>query len=66
MDQQQQPTEKDITKNWVSSSRYLWYLSVFAIVTMVLGGCYSLYKHRYKGKPEAEVPTSSHYTPEYK
>ncbi len=64
--QEHEVQPKDIAKNKVSTSRYIWYLSVFCIVTMVLGGCYSLYKHRYKGKPDVEVPASSLYTPEYK
>lgn len=66
MDHQEQSFEKDITKSMVGTSRFFWYLSVFAIVAMTLGGCYSLYKHRYKGTPEVEVNSSSNYKPEYK
>lgn len=58
--------EKDIRTNWVTSSRFLFYVHVFCIVSFVLGGCYKLYNHRYKGKPEVEVQKSSQYTPEYK
>ena len=42
-------SEKDFTHNWVYSSVFLFYLQVFCIVAFVFGGCYSLYKHRYKG-----------------
>lgn len=59
-------SEKDITTNWVSSSRFLFYLQVFCILAFVLGGCYKLYNHRYGGKPDVEVQKSSQYTPEYK
>ena len=45
-------TEKDFTKNWVNSSRFLFYLQVFCILAFVLGGCYRLYNQRYAGKPE--------------
>jgi len=62
----QESTNKDFTKNWVNSSRFLFYLQVFCILSFVLGGCYKLYKSRYKGNPEIEVQSSSKYVPEYK
>jgi len=58
--------ERDITTNWVSSSRFLFYLQVFCILAFVLGGCYKLYNHRYAGKPDVEVQKSAQFTPEYK
>ena len=58
--------EKDFTKNWVNSSRFLFYLQVFCILAFVLGGCFRMYNQRYKGKPEAEVQGSSKFKPEYK
>ena len=58
--------DRDFTHNWVSSSAFLFYLTVFCIVAFTLGGCYKLYQHRYKGKPEVAVPESSLYTPKYK
>ncbi len=60
------PTEKDFTKNWVNSSRFLFYLQVFCTLAFLLGGCYRLYNQRYKGKPDVEVQKSSQYKPEYK
>ncbi len=59
-------THKDFSHNWVSSSRFLWFCQVFVIIAFVLGGCYSLYANRYKGKPKVEVPESSLYNPKYK
>jgi len=44
-------THKDFGHNWVSSSRFIWFCQVFLIIAFVLGGCYSLYENRYKGKP---------------
>jgi hypothetical protein len=58
--------KKDFSRNWVSSSRFLFYVQIFCIMAFVLGGCYRLYKFSYKGKPEVEVPTSTEYTPKYK
>jgi hypothetical protein len=58
--------QKDFSKNWVNSSRFLFYLQVFCILSFVLGGCFSMYNHRYKGKPDVEVQSSSKYKPEYK
>ena len=46
------PKLKDISYNWVNSSVFLFYLEVFCIVALLLGGCYGLYMHRYKGKPK--------------
>lgn len=69
MDQHQeieQVKSKDFKASWVDSSVFLFYLQVFCLVAFVTGGCYSLYKHSYKGKPEVNVPSSTHYTPEYK
>jgi hypothetical protein len=59
-------SEKDFKKNWVNSSRFLFYLQVFCIVAFIFGGCYKLYDQRYKGTPDVKVPTSTKYTPEYK
>lgn len=58
--------DKDFKRNWVNSSSFLFYLQVFCVMAFVLGGCYNLYKHRYKGKPEVTIQPSTKYTPEYK
>jgi hypothetical protein len=57
--------DKDFTRNWVNSSVFLFYLQVFCILAFVVGGSYSLYKNRYKGKPEVEIQSSTLYTPQY-
>jgi hypothetical protein len=59
-------TNKDFTKNWVNSSRFLFYLQVFCTLAFVLGGCYRLYNQRYAGKPDIEIQSSTTYKPEYK
>jgi len=64
--QDKDPREKDIKHSWVNSSVFLFYLQVFCIIAFVTGGCYSLYQHRYKGKPKVEVPANTQYTPQYK
>jgi hypothetical protein len=58
--------QKDFTKNWVNSSRFLFYLQVFCILSFVLGGCFQMYNQRYKGTPAVEVQSSSKFKPEYK
>jgi hypothetical protein len=55
----------DFTRNWVVSSRFLFYVQLFCLVAFVLGGCYNLYSYRYKGKPQVEVPSSTLYDPKY-
>lgn len=58
--------QKDFKYNWVNSSRFLFYVHIFTILSLVLGGCYKMYEHRYKGTPEVEVPDNTLYTPKYK
>ncbi len=58
--------EKDFGYNWVHSSSFLFYLQVLLIVALVIGGSYSLFKHRYKGRPDVTVPDNTLYTPKYK
>ena len=58
--------KKEFGYNWVNSSRFIFYLSVFCIIASSFGSCYKLYVDRYKGKPDVEVPGSTQYTPEYK
>jgi len=60
------PKLKDFAYSWVNSSVFLFYLQVFCIVALVIGGSYALYAHRYKGKPEVSVPGNTLYTPQYK
>ena len=57
---------KDFAHNWVSSSRFLFFCQVFLLVAFLLGGCYGLYAHRYKGKPDVAVPENTQYNPKYK
>lgn len=59
-------THKDVRHSWVSTSRFLWFCQVFLVIAFVLGGCYALYTHRYKGKPEVNVPENTQYNPQYK
>jgi hypothetical protein len=58
--------KQDFGRNWVSSSRFLFHVQLFAFMAFVLGGCYGLYSMKYKGKPKVEVPESTQYTPKYK
>lgn len=57
---------KDVTTSWVSTSRFIFYLSVVATLAFCLAMCYGLYVHRYKGKPKVNVPSSTLYNPTYK
>lgn len=60
------PKLKDFAYSWVNSSVFLFYLQVFCIIALVVGGSYGLWSMRYKGKPSVEVPGNTLYTPEYK
>ena len=58
--------EQDIAHNWVSTSRFIWLCQILLIVAFILGGCYGLYTHHYKGKPDVAVPDNTLYNPKYK
>ncbi len=58
--------DKDIAHNWVSSSRFLFYCQLVIFAALILGGCYTMYKHRYTGKPNVETPGNTLYNPQYK
>ncbi len=60
------PVDRDFTKNWVNSSRFLFYLQVLITVAFLVGGSYYLYQKRYMGTPEVKVPDNTLYTPKYK
>ena len=59
--------DRDFTHNWVSSSAFLFYLSVFCIMAFFFGSCYRLYNQRYEnnGPAKVTVQESSLYTPKY-
>jgi hypothetical protein len=59
-------TGKDVAHNWVSTSRFLFICQVFLVIAFLFGGCYNLYQHRWKGKPEVHVPDNTLYNPKYK
>jgi hypothetical protein len=59
-------SSKDISSNWISTSRFLFYISIGITIAFFLGMCFGLYAHRYKGKPDVEVPSSTLYDPVYK
>ena len=61
--------DRDFTHNWVSSSAFIFYLSIATLIAFMFGACYKLYTNRYeKSGPRQEivVQPSSKFTPEYK
>ena len=59
--------DRDFTHNWVSSSAFLFYLSVFCIVAFLFGSCAKLYTERFDRKTyDVTVPESTQYSPVYK
>jgi hypothetical protein len=57
---------KDFSRDWVASSRTIFYVTFFALTAFVFGASVRLYQQRYKGKPDIEIQGSTKYTPEYK
>jgi hypothetical protein len=64
-DLHQPEASKDINSNWVTSSRFLFYVTLFSILALVVGNCSKVFTSGFK-KPNPEVQTSSQYKPEYK
>ncbi len=64
-DLQQIEAQKDIATNWVTSSRFFFYVTVFSLLALVVGNCSKVFSSGFK-KPTVEVNTSSQYKPEYK
>jgi hypothetical protein len=58
--------DQDFAHNWVSSSRFIFRLQLFAVVAIILSACVAQYQHRYKGKPKVNVPENTLYNPKYK
>ncbi len=63
----QKVQDRDFTHSWVSSSAFLFYLSVFCLVAFFFGACSKLYDRRYENSRvnEVKVPESTLYTPKY-
>lgn len=63
----QKVQDRDFTHNWVSSSAFIFYLSVFCLLAFSFGSCYKLYNKRFENsRPEnVVVQGSSLYTPKY-
>lgn len=65
----QKVQDRDFTHNWVSSSAFIFYLSIATLVAFAFGTCYQLYTKRFeKSGPQQEivVQPSSKFVPEYK
>jgi len=61
----QKVQDRDFTHNWVSSSAFLFYLSIFCLLVFFLGSCYRLYRERYE-RLDVTIQESTQYTPKYK
>lgn len=57
--------DRDFTHNWVSSSAFLFYLSVFCLLAFLLGTCTKLYTERFE-QEKVTIQESTKYTPVYK
>jgi hypothetical protein len=65
----QKVQDRDFTHNWVSSSAFIFYLSIATLIAFAFGTCYQLYTKRFDNsgpRHEIVVQPSSKFTPEYK
>lgn len=58
--------DREFGKNWVTSSRFMFYMQVVALTAFMAGCSGYMYSYRYKGKPKVKVPENTLYTPKYK
>lgn len=63
----QKVQDRDFTHSWVSSSAFIFYLSVFCLLAFFLGSCYKLYTKRFENSvpQNVQVQESTLYTPKY-
>jgi hypothetical protein len=59
--------DRDFTHNWVSSSAFIFYLSVICFLAFAFGACVKLYNQRFENTrvQNVEVQQSTLYTPVY-
>ena len=64
----QKVQDRDFTHNWVSSSAFIFYLSIATLLAFSFGTCYQLYTKRFdkSGPGEVHIQESTKYTPQYK
>jgi hypothetical protein len=59
--------DREFGRNWVTSSRFMFYMQVLSFLAFVTGCSINMYKStEYKKKPKVEVQESTLYTPKYK
>ena len=63
----QKVQDRDFTHNWVSSSAFLFYLSVATYLAFIFGAAAQLYHRRYENSHPNNVviQSSTLYTPQY-
>jgi hypothetical protein len=63
----QKVQDRDFTHNWVSSSAFIFYLSVFCFLAFSFGSCFKLYTKRFENSApqNVQVQESTLYTPKY-
>jgi hypothetical protein len=64
----QKVQDRDFTHNWVSSSAFLFYLSIACLIAFAFGTCYKLYTKDFDAsRPEkVTIQESTKFTPQYK
>ena len=64
----QKVQDRDFTHNWVSSSAFIFYLSIACLIAFSFGTCFKLYTKNYEksGHGEVTVQESKKFTPVYK
>lgn len=64
----QKVQDRDFTHNWVSSSAFIFYLSIACLIAFSFGACYKLYTKNYEnsGPGEVRIPESTRFVPQYK
>ena len=63
----QKVQDRDFTHNWVSSSAFIFYLSIACFLAFVFGTAFFLYHKRFENSTpqNVQVQESTLYTPKY-
>lgn len=64
----QKVQDRDFAHNWVSSSAFIFYLSLACLIAFAFGTCTQLYTKNFEksGPAKVTVQESTRFTPQYK
>jgi hypothetical protein len=57
--------DREFGKNWVTSSHFIFVMSIITFFAFFVGCSSHMYSYRYTGHPKVKIQSSTLYTPQY-